>query len=373
MHLDSVDITGFRNFTSAAVRFSPGRNLIFGPNGSGKSNLLETIHYLCTAKSFRRATADLIVQNGADFFRIVGEGKVGGEQITLELAYRPGERKHIKINGVSHSKVAVLYEQFKVVFFGPDDVELVYGPPSVRRRFLDISVAQLEAGYIPLLWEYKKVVAQRNALLRELGEAYDSLGAITGDESLQVWDEKLVELGLAINRSRGRFIRDVSELAREFHNQLTATDDMLEMRYKASPTLAEYSADAYHAKVESRRTRELLMRQSMYGPHRDDVQFLLCGEDCRSYASRGQVKSAVLSVKLAVLEHIKELCGEPPILLLDEIFSDLDRNRLDYLMPLLSDLGQVIVTTSKLREVKELGLFENSLRVESGSIEKYTF
>jgi DNA replication and repair protein RecF len=372
VHLDSVEITGFRNFASAAVRLSPGRNLIFGPNGSGKSNLLETIHYLCTAKSFRTAAADLIVQNGADFFRIVGEGTVGGEPVTLELAYRPGEKKRIKINGVPHTKVAMLYGQFKVVFFGPDDVELVYGPPSVRRRFLDISIAQLEAGYIPLLWEYRKVVAQRNALLRELGDAYDSLGAIADDESLQVWDEKLVELGLAVYGLRARFIRDVSILAGESHNQLTATDDTLEMRYKASPSLEEYSTDAYRAKLESRRTRELLMRQSMYGPHRDDVQFLLSGEDCRSYASRGQVKSAVLSVKLAVLEHVKRLCGEPPILLLDEIFSDLDRNRLDYLMPLLYDLGQVIVTTSKLEEVKELGVFENLLRVVGGSVEKYT-
>lgn len=372
MHLDSINITGFRNFAAASTLFSPGKNLLFGPNGSGKSNLLETIHYLCTAKSFRSATDDLIMQNGADFFRIVGEGEVGGEPVTIELAYQPGEKKRIKINGVLHSKVAVLYEQFKVVFFGPDDVELVYGPPSVRRRFLDISIAQLEVGYIPLLWEYKKVVAQRNALLRELGEAYDSLGAIAGDESLQVWDEKLIELGLAINGLRARFIRDVSKLAGEFHNKLTATDDMLEMRYKASPSLDEYSVDAYRAKLESRRTRELLMRQSMYGPHRDDVQFLLSGDDCRSYASRGQVKSAVLSVKLAILEHVKELCGEPPILLLDEIFSDLDRNRLDYLMPLLDDLGQVIVTTSKLEEVKELEMFENSLQVTDGSIEKYT-
>jgi DNA replication and repair protein RecF len=372
VHLDSVDITGFRNFASSSTLFSPGKNLLFGPNGSGKSNLLETIHYLCTAKSFRSATDDLIVHHGADFFRIVGEGKVGAEPVTIELAYRPGEKKRIKINSVLHSKVAVLYRQFKVVFFGPDDVELVYGPPSVRRRFLDISIAQLEAGYIPLLWEYKKVVAQRNALLRELGEAYDSLGAIGGDESLQVWNEKLVELGLAINGSRARFIREVSELAGGYHNQLTTNDDRLEIRYKASPTLDEYSGDAYRAKLESRRTRELLMRQSMYGPHRDDLQFLLSGDDCRSYASRGQVKSAVLSVKLAVLEHVRKLCEESPILLLDEIFSDLDKNRLDCLMPMLEDLGQVIITTSKLGEVKELSMFENLLRVDDGSIEKYT-
>jgi DNA replication and repair protein RecF len=303
---------------------------------------------------------------------MVGEGKVGDEPVTIELAYRSGEKKRIKINGVLHSKVAVLYGQFKVVFFGPDDVELVYGPPSVRRRFLDISIAQLEAGYIPLLWEYKKVVAQRNALLRELGEAYDSLGAIAGDESLQVWDEKLIELGLAINGSRARFIRDVSELASRFHSKLTANDDSLEIRYKASPVLDEYSVGAYLSKLESRRTRELLMRQSMYGPHRDDVQFLLSGDDCRSYASRGQVKSAVLAVKFAVLEHVRELCGEPPILLLDEIFSDLDRNRLDCLMPLLEDLGQVIVTTSKLREIKDLRMFENLLKVDAGVIKKYT-
>jgi len=371
VHLDSLDITGFRNFTSASLQLAPGKNLLFGANGSGKSNLLEALYYLCTAKSFRGAADDLILQNGADFFRIVGEGDVGGERTRIELAYQQREKKRLKINGVQQSKVASLYEQFRIVFFGPDDVELVYGPPSVRRRFLDISIAQIEVGYISLLWEYKKIVAQRNALLRELGDAYDSLDTISGEEFLQVWDEKLVELGLAINASRSKFLKDVSVLASQFHSKLTACDGELKTRYKASPALEEYSAAGYRAKLESRRARELLMRQSMYGPHRDDVQFLLSGDDCRAYASRGQVKSAVLAVKLAVLEHIRTLCGEPPILLLDEIYSDLDRNRLDSLMPLLDVLGQVVITTSKLGEVKELNKFENLLKIEDSSIGKY--
>jgi len=371
MQIDSLVIAGFRNFNSVEISLASGANLLFGSNGSGKSNLLEAIYYLCTAKSFRGATDDVIKNRDSEFFRIAGEGYLEDRAVKIELAYKPREKKHLKINDVPQPKLAALYEYLKVVFFGPDDVELILGSPAVRRRFLDISIAQLEPGYISLLWEYKKILAQRNALLKELGNAYDSLGVIDDCSSLLVWDEKLIELGLDINRSRNKFIQTVSNLAKGYHEKLSGSNDELRIAYKASPTLDNYTPDAYRNKLDSKRTRELFMGQSMYGPHRDDLQFLLSNYDCKGFASRGQVKTAVLSAKLAVFEYTKQLCGEAPILLLDEVYSDLDRKRLDYLMSLFPSLSQVIVTTSKLGEVKELDIFGNIMRVDGGSIEKY--
>lgn len=371
MYFSRLNITGFRNLESVETDLSEHRNLIFGPNGSGKSNLLEAVYYLCTSKSFRGASDDLIKGHDAELFRIVGEGVVEGRSTSIEIAYQPGEKKRIKIDGVPQSKLASLYEYFRVVFFGPDDVDLVYGPPSIRRRFLDISIAQLRSDYIPLLWEYKKTMAQRNALLKEFGEAYNTIGTIDGDELLSVWDDKLVELGLRIRALRADFIDNVSRIAADYYRRITAGDNGLSVSYKASPSLEEPTAEQYHRKLRSRRSRELMMGQSMYGPHRDDLVFLLSDIDCRSYASRGQVKSAVLSVKLAVLDHIRELCDEPPILLLDEIYSDLDRNRLELLIPMLDSFGQVLITTSKLEEVKDLDVFENALQVGQGFVKKY--
>lgn len=371
MHIERLTMSGFRNFESETVELSPAANILFGPNGSGKSNLLEAIYYLCTAKSFRGASDDVLLRDGSEFFRLVGEGFLDRNPLKIEIAFKPREKKRIKINAVPETKLSTLYEYFKVVSFGPDDVELVYGPPSVRRRFLDISIAQLDRGYISLLWEYRKVLAQRNALLRELGEAYDSLGAVEGDELLGVWDERLIKFGLAIHAARERFIEKVSELAGGFHDRLASNSAEFNIKYIASPRLDDWSKEAFRDKLTFRRRRELLMKQSMYGPHRDDLQFVLSDTDCRSFASRGQVKTAVLSIKLAVFDHIKALCGEAPILLLDEIYSDLDRKRLDSLSALLPALSQVLITTSKLEEVKDLDAFENSLSIIEGRVNKH--
>jgi DNA replication and repair protein RecF len=290
----------------------------------------------------------------------------------VELAFQRRGKKRLKIDGVVHTKLQVLYERLRVVLFGPDDVDLIYGPPSIRRRFLDMSIAQLKHRYISLLWEYKKIVAQRNALLREMSEAYNSLGAVGDDDVLQIWDEKLVETGLSINAERAAFLHEISPMAQDLHRRLTNTGDRFDIFYSPSPSLDEYSVDSFANKLRSRRSRELAMGQSMYGPHRDDVGFLLSGDDCKSFASRGQVKSAVLATKLALLELMRSTFDEPPILLLDEIYSDLDRGRLDMLISILGNLGQVIVTTSKLRDVTELDEFQKLFRIDAGSVSEYT-
>ncbi len=371
MYLDSLDITGFRNLEHQVVHFNKGSNLIVGLNGAGKTNLLEAIYYLCTAKSFRGASDDIIKQYDTDMFRIAGSGEIFDEPVTVEVAYRPGEKRHIKINGVMERRVASLYEKYRAVSFGPGDVDLIYGSPAVRRRFLDISIAQVKRGYISQLWEYKKVIAQRNALLKELGDAYDSIGAIEGEGLLQVWDQKLVELAVEIHATRGMFVQAIMKIAGEYHRQMSESDSALDICYEASPRLDEYSVDCMSEKLRLRRGRELAMRQSMYGPHRDDIVFKLFGQDCRNSASQGQVKTVVLAVKLALCIYIKDHCGEVPILLLDEIFSDLDRNHLDCLLSLLPELSQVMMTTSKLDDIRDLSIFESILTVEDGRVNIY--
>jgi len=363
---------GFRNFISQEVELSPETNLIFGANGSGKSNLLEAIHYICTAKSFRHASDESIKNWDAEFFRLEADGYLDDTTTKIEISWKPGEKKRLKIQGVKHTKLANLYEHFKVVSFSPDDVELVYGSPSVRRQFLDISISQLRPGYISVLWELKKVLAQRNALLRELGEAFDSVGASPDEDLLDAWDDKLAGLAVLIHDARKEFVQDVSRRAMEYHSKLSGVTCDFHIEYKASPDLKDYSVEQFRGKLQSRRSRELLLRQSLYGPHRDDLQFMVSEAECRNFASRGQVKTVVLAIKLAVFDRIHELCGEAPILLLDEMYSDLDRTRLDSITALLGGLSQVVVTTSKLEEIKDLSYFRNSISIDTGLISKYT-
>jgi len=371
MHVHHLKLTSFRNFDSEEIEFDPCTNLIFGENGSGKSNILEAVYYICTAKSFRSANDDLLRKNDADLFRIEADGIIDGNETEIEIGCKPGEKKRLRINGVPESRLSSLYEHFKAVVFAPDDVELINGPPSVRRTFLDISISQFDRNYIPLLWEYKRVLAQRNALLKELAEEFDAVGTASMDSTLQVWDQKTAELAVQINAKRQRFLKDISEPSTDFHEKLTESEFQLEIVYKPSPAIENYTTEEFVRKIESRRRRDIMLGQSQYGPHRDDIVFRIGDYDCRSYGSRGQVKSAVLSVKLAVLKHLREVNDEWPILLLDEIYSDFDSKRLEFLATIIPTLGQVLVTTSKLEEVKDLEVFNKSIMVTCGKTGNY--
>ncbi len=371
MHVKHLKLTSFRNFESVEIEFAPGANLIFGKNGSGKSNMLESVYYLCTAKSFRGANDDLLRKSDAELFRIEASGELSNSEVQIEIGCKPGEKKRVRINGVPETRLSSLYEHLKAVVFAPDDVELINGPPSVRRTFLDISIAQFDRSYIPLLWEYKRVLAQRNALLKELAEEFAAIGTATDDSSLQVWDTRMAELAVDINARRRKFLADISGPSSEYHHKLTDSPFDLAIEYKPSPSLETFDTARFQQKLESRRRRETMLGQSQYGPHRDDITFRIGDYDFRSYGSRGQVKSVVLSVKLAVLLYLRDVTDEWPILLLDEIYSDFDARRLEYLSSIIPTLGQVLVTTSKLSEVKDLSVFEKSIMVDNGETRNY--
>jgi DNA replication and repair protein RecF len=368
MYISEVEVDGFRNLSSGSVHLSPGRNLLIGPNGAGKTNLLEAVYYLCTSKSFRGVTDEALMQNGKEYMRLCGSGNVDGRETTVEAGYRPGEKKRIRINDAVAGGVASLFEYFRAVSFGPGDTELVLGSPAIRRRFLDISLAQVNRSYIQLLWSYKRVLAQRNALLREMADTYDPAGTRSDEPVIAAWDQKLAELGVELHGLRSNFIARVSAYAESYHQKLAGSTNRLRVDYVASPALDVFDVVRLVAKFESRRSRELAMGQSMYGPHRDDLSLKLNGQECKGYASQGQVKTAVLALKLGICEYIKERTGEYPILLLDEIFSDLDREHLDCLISELPSFSQAIVTTSKIEEINDLSIFEKTLRVENGTI-----
>ncbi len=364
MFISRLKLTNFRNIKQADLEFSPEKNLITGPNGSGKTNILEALHYVGTARSFRTHFDDHLMNSESDFFRIEAEGHIEPHDITVEIGVEPGNRKVIKVNSAPVKKIGQLFEYFRLVEFSPYDISIINGPPSGRRRFLSMTISQSDPYHIAILTDYHKTLAQRNALLK----SFEGRTRLSPDQeaSLSVWDEKLADAGVAIHKIRQAFVEKISGLAQKYYKIISDSSESLLIEYDPSPRIEDYTIEGMCRKWRERRERELSMRQTLYGPHRDELKFFVDNLEAKSGASQGQIKTAVLSLKLAQYQYLKEIVGHPPILLLDEIFSDLDETRLKFILDILPDLGQTFVTTSKLSEINNLEFFNFKYKIESG-------
>lgn len=366
MFIHRLKLTEFRNIKSAELFFDPGKNLIYGPNGSGKTNILEALFYAGAGRSFRTHLDENMVNADSSYFRIEAEGKIGEHDVMVELGVEPGKQKVIKVNSSPIRKLGQLFEYFRLVEFSPYDLEIINGSPSVRRRYISITISQLDPGHISVLSEYHKTLAQRNALLKSFdGETRLS---VSQEASLSVWDDKLAVSAVAIYNIRKAYMEKIAELSADYYRKISGSDENLLIEYEPSPRMNKYDEKNLIEKWASRREREIALRQTMYGPHRDDLKFSIRDLEAKTGASQGQIKTAVLSLKLAQFEYLRERLGHTPIILLDEIYSDLDSNRLNFIMAQLPRLGQVFITTSKLSEVNDLDIFTFKCAIENGII-----
>jgi len=364
MFIENLKLTQFRNLKKAEIQFSSKNNLIVGPNGSGKTNILEALFYIGSGRSFRTHLDENLANTDSEFFRIEAGGKIGRHEVQIEIGVEPGKRKIIKVNSAPIRKLGELFEYFRLVEFSPYDLEIIIGSPSVRRRYISITIAQLDPPHVSVLSDYHKTLAQRNALLKSFEET-PRLSA-SQEASLAVWDEKLAIHAVQIHQNRKKYTKKIAELSADFYRRISGSEEYLKIEYNPSPGLDEFTADHFCEKLASRRQREIALGQTMYGPHRDDLKFYIDSLEAKNAASQGQIKTAVLSLKLAQYEYLKQKLERLPIILLDEIFSDLDRMRLDFVMNLLPELGQSFMTTSKLSEVNDLDIFESKFSVERG-------
>lgn len=400
MHLKHLSLANFRNYVRLELELPPGIILVQGENAQGKTNLLEAIYYLATARS-PYATADrelinwLAEEEELTFARLVGQMQkdvaLQRLEITLlkELASETDSydlKKHIRINGVP-KRVLDLIGQLNVVLFLPQDIDLVAGSPSGRRRYLDTTICQFDSLYCRTLRRYSRVLTQRNHLLRQLQERRGNL------DQLRFWDQKLAEDGAHLVARRREVIAELEELAKAIHLELTGQDEHLSLRYEPSIRMPDthyqiplelgserrlgirYSESSLtESFLEQLReiTREEIQRgMSLIGPHRDDLRFLAGGVDMRIYGSRGQQRTVVLALKLAEVKLLAEETGEQPIMLLDEVMSELDEPRRHYLMKAIDCSQQAILTTTHWNAYSPEFLAQATLlRVHEGRIER---
>jgi len=347
------------------LEFANSMNLIVGDNAQGKTNLLEAIYFLSTARSHRTHLDDELIQHGADWFYLRGCLISGLTDTVVEISNVIGGRKRVKINGKIQPKISHLIGQTNVVMFSPESLALVKGAPADRRKFLDILISQISPTYLHQLQTYQLILKQRNELLKQIKDKHAT------NDLLAPWDEQLLEAGAGLMRKREEVIARLALFARKRHGELTNSEEYLDIGYKKSfeCTNSEDLISCYRNALSQSLYADTLRGSTSSGPHRDDLTVLINNFDAKRFGSQGQHRTATLSLKLAELELIRDEVDELPIVLLDDVASELDRNRATFLFNLLDKLNvQVFATTTQLDNLcvnlSECAIF----RVKSGTV-----
>jgi len=338
VHVRSLRLSQFRNYGSLEVEFHPQLNLFLGPNAQGKTNILEALFVLSTTKSFRAATDEEMIQFGAQQGAIEGDlrREEGGEKVRLELGRDKG--KALYLDEKKQKKLSSLLGKLPSVVFSPDDLFLVKGSPGLRRRYLDLTILQMDQGYLAHYQQFERALKQRNSLLRQRSPGLES--------QIPIWDAALSEHGAALMERRSRIASQLSSLAGKALQDLTGGAELFEVRYEPSLPMeggGELKARMQEALKEARR-EELARGVTVVGPHRDDLGLFVNGRPLRKFGSQGQQRTGALALKLAQLSLLGEGCGTAPMVLFDDVMAELDRKRRMFFLERLRQGGQAFLT-----------------------------
>ncbi len=327
MYLEKLVLKNFRNYEDVNKDFLAQINILVGSNAQGKTNLLESINYLATGKSYRPAREAQLIQWKKDFFYVAGKIKSRLGSTGIEITFKTDQKslKEIKVNGLKINKLSELLGNLTTVLFAPEDLNIIKGSPAERRRLLDNDISQANPGYYVRLQQYNRILSQRNNLLKKMEHRPKS------KEQLEVWDQQLLAAGNDIIKKRLTVLGKLSPLTRLVQRKLTDGEENLEIKYVINKEIeVEKESDVEKILKEEMlryKNDEIKRGMSLWGPHRDDLKFSINGNDLKYYGSQGQHRTSVLAIKLAELEFFKAESGEYPLLLLDDVMSELDVNR----------------------------------------------
>ena len=333
MRVRNLHCKNFRGLADTAFEPAPGINVLRGKNAQGKTSVLEAIVYAATAKSPRTNNEAEIVRHGEEDFHIRLEAAREERQLVLEAHWWRGA-KRVKVNGVAQTRLSDVLGRLHVVLFTPEDLDLVKGGAGGRRRFLDMTLAPLYPSYLSALQQYRQVLRQRNEVLR---------AARLDVDLVAVWDSQLVQYGLEVMRHRRLFVEEMAESVRRAYQRI-AGDEAVALEYE--PDIRK--DDEYLATLEKMRQSDFKRKVTSRGPHRDDLELLVQDHPARSHGSQGQQKSLTIALKLAGMEIIRNHAGSWPVLLLDEVLSELDEDRARRMVDAVPDDAQCIMTTTRL-------------------------
>lgn len=357
MIIQSLELNQFRNYNTLNIPLDPGINIFYGNNAQGKTNILEALYMSGTTKSHKGSKDKEMIQ----FFK--EEAHIRTNILKNDISYRidlhlkKNKTKGIAINGIPIKKASDLFGIANFVFFSPEDLNIIKNGPSERRRFLDLELCQLDKTYLYHLANYNRIINQRNKLLKDL--SFQSELA----ETLEVWDEQLVKFGLPVMKRRRLFVQQLNQITHDIHYKLSGEKEMLTLKYDANVKEEEFLIQ-----LKKSFLKDSKQKITSVGPHRDDLLFQIKDIDLRKFGSQGQQRTAALSLKLAEIELVKETLSDTPILLLDDVLSELDGNRQNYLCNCIHNI-QTLITCTGLDEFIKNRLPINKLyKVENGFV-----
>lgn len=361
MFVKRLQLINFRNYSNLDINFNQGINVLYGLNAQGKTNLLEAINFCAIGKSMRTNKEKEVIKIGQDLAKIKVEVQDENSKRSIEILFSKKNKKTIKINGIAIHKIGELMGELPCVFFSPDGLKLVKESPEDRRRFMDIAISQTSKEYFYLLGKYEKVLDHRNKLLK----SSNSIDIIKNQ--IFIWDKQLSDIGSKIILFRQKFLQDLSPLANLAHSYLTSSQENLTLSYSGACGNSEEEINKILLNnLEKNLQKDFSLGYTSFGPHRDDIKILVNDIDIKSFGSQGQQKTTALSMKLAELEIIKNKTGKMPILLLDDVFSELDIKRRKKLINFCSKT-QTLITTTDIENIDDCNLV---LKIENATVKK---
>ena len=333
MIIKSIELNNFRNYEVANIEFDKNINILYGDNAQGKTNLLEACYYSAISKSFKSTKDKEIIRFGQDYLSIKTIIEKNDREYAIDISIN-NNKKTIKVDNVKINKTSDLLGLLNVILFSPEDLNIIKNGPSERRRFFDNEISQIDRIYLSDLINYNKVLNNRNKLLRDI--AFDN----SIKDTLDVWDMQLVEYGKKIIKRRREFIDELKYYVKDKHFKISGGKEELIINYE--PSIDDIF---FEDELIGNREKDLKYAQTSVGPHRDDISFKIDGIDIRKFGSQGQKRCSALSLKLSEIDIVSNIIKDKPVLLLDDVLSELDSNRQKFLLESISDIQTIITCT----------------------------
>lgn len=366
MHIQQIHLKNYRNYIEQKVKFHDKVNIIIGDNAQGKTNLLEAVYMTSFAKSFRTNRDYDMIHFDEESAKIEALVKKNNTDISIKIILNKKVKKIIKLNDIKLKKNIEILNHVYTVIFSPEDLRIVKDGPEKRRNFINRELCQIKPIYYHNLYKYSKILIHRNAYLKNYKFEKN-------EQMLSIWNQETVHYGLKLIQERKYFIEKLNRISSHIHSNITDGKEKLELSYECNISITEdekINNQNYEKALKDTEEKDFMRGNTSIGPHKDDIKIIINGQDGRYFGSQGQQRTASLSLKLAEIQLIQEETGEIPILLLDDVLSELDENRQKFLINYLKNM-QVFITTTEISEFLKNNLPENHIyRVDNGSVKK---
>ena len=357
MIIKSIELSNFRNYENLHINFDYGTNILYGDNAQGKTNILEAAYLSGTTKSHKGSKDKEMIRFEGDESHIRTIVSKNDKDYQIDMHLRKVGSKGVAINKIPIKRASELFGILNIVFFSPEDLNIIKNGPAERRRFIDTELCQLDKLYLSDLSKYNKTLIQRNKLLKDINYKPELR------ETLPIWDMQLIEYGRNIIKKRKEFIEELNNIIGEIHHKISGGKEQLILKYE--PSIDDIFFEDEILKV---RQKDLKLCQTTVGPHRDDMLFSVNGIDIRKYSSQGQQRTSALSLKLSEIDLVRKSINNTPVLLLDDVLSELDSNRQNYLLNSISDIQTIITCTGLEEFVKNRFQINKIFQVINGEV-----